>query len=103
MNAPSIFMNLLLYSFFSGSDDATSEVSSTTNLVLSKIDGNIRVLDSKNNPIDNVEVPLEVKDGYSVLTSTNSSAVISLNSDLTFRFSTLFEVCVKRFFKCIRF
>jgi len=76
---------LLLYSFFSGSDDTTSEVSSTTNLVLSKIDGNIRVLDSKNNPIDNVEVPLEVKDGYSVLTSTNSSAVISLNSDLTFR------------------
>ncbi|MGC6434065.1 MAG: hypothetical protein ACON4M_07710 [Crocinitomicaceae bacterium] len=76
---------LLLFSFFSGGDDSSNEVVSTSNLVLSKIDGNIRVIDSKSNPIENVQVPFELKDGFSVLTSSDSSAVVSLNSELTFR------------------
>lgn len=76
---------LLLFSFFSGSDDTTPEAVTNSGLMLSKIDGNIRVLDSKNESIDNVEVPFEVKQGYSILTSSDSSAIVSLNSDLTFR------------------
>ena len=75
----------LLFSFFSGSDDTEKVVSNDNNLAISKIDGNIRVLDSKNNPVDDLEVPFNLKDGYSILTSSDSSAVISLSSNLNFR------------------
>jgi len=75
----------LLFSFFSGSDDKDPTIVSNSNLVLSKIDGNIRVLDSNSKPVEKVEVPFEIQDGFSVLTSSDSSAVISLQSDLTFR------------------
>lgn len=76
---------LLLFSFFSGSDDSNPAIVSNSKLVLSKIDGNIRVLDSNSKAIEKVEVPFEMQDGFSVLTSSDSSAVISLKSDLTFR------------------
>ena len=77
----------VIYSIFSGADPATSGVNSYKGLSLSKADGNIRILDNDNQVLQNVSYPFEFKPGYSVLTSTKASAVLSYNGALTLRLS----------------
>lgn len=71
---------------FLTSGSPNSEVVDTSNsFFLSKIDGNIRVLDEDNNPLENVLAPFEVEPGYSILTAVDSSAILNYTQDLKIR------------------
>ena len=76
-----------IFNFFSSASDGPTVVDRENVLFLSKIDGSIRVLDEQNNAVDSVNVPFEIKPGFSVLTSVDSSAILNFSSDLRLRLS----------------
>ena len=76
-----------IFTFFGSSDSSPVVNDDAETLFLSKIDGSIRVLDDNKNSIDSVQVPFEIKPGYSVLTSVDSSAILNFSTDLKLRLS----------------
>ena len=76
-----------IFNFFTSGSDNPTVVDRENALFLSKIDGSIRVLDQQNNAVDTVNVPFEIKPGFSVLTSVDSSAILNFSSDLKLRLS----------------
>ena len=82
-----LIFGFVLYSIFSGPDQVNSGIGNYKGLTLSKADGNIRVLDNQNRVLEDVTYPFEFKPGYTVLTSTQASAVLSYNGALTLRLS----------------